>query len=89
MKFSINFQKKAKKITLFYMENNNSVYKYLNMVEHFTDNKDIQLCEEQMNLGKGELLQMLNSIGEIIHDEDFIAQSTKINKEIWSISRDN
>lgn len=78
-----------KKVTLFYMENNNAAFKYLNMMEEFCDSKEIQLCEEQMNLKKGELLQMLNSIGKIIHDDDFITQSTKINKEIWNISRDN
>ncbi|ODN01706.1 hypothetical protein Ocin01_04981 [Orchesella cincta] len=86
--FSTN-PKKAKKITLFYTENNNVVYKHQNMVEVFADNADIQLCEEQMNMKKGELLQLMNSIGTIIHDEDFITQSAKINKEIWTISRDN
>lgn len=59
------------------------------MMKEFTENTDIQICEKQMNLRKGELLQMLNLIGTIIHDEEFVTHTTAINKEIWAISRDN
>lgn len=57
------------------------------MPDHILD--QIALCNSQMNYRKGELLDIIKGVSEIMADTSFITQVLAINDDICTLSADN
>jgi len=71
------------------MENNKRHTVKLNVVRNFKDSHEIRECEYQTGLKRGKLLQKLNAIGRLMHDESFVQETLQLNENITSISEGN
>jgi hypothetical protein len=86
--FSVT-QKIPAKMSIFFMENNNRTTMRINVSRNVRETREIQTCEEQMGLKRGKLTQIMNAVGRIMHDEDFMEQVLQINDDIVLISAEN
>jgi hypothetical protein len=82
-------QKIPAKMSIFFMENNNRTTMRINVSRNVRETREIQTCEEQMGLKRGKLTQIMNAVGRIMHDEDFMEQVLQINDDIVLISAEN
>lgn len=80
---------KDAKMTIFYLENNNRATWRVNVSRNVRETREIQTCEKELGLNRGQLTQIMNAIGRIMHDEDFMDQTLRINEEIVKISAEN
>ncbi len=71
------------------MENNNRSNIRLNVSRNVKESLEIVKCEEQLEMSRGKLTQMMNAIGRILHDESFLDQTLRLNTEIVRISAEN
>jgi len=76
-------------MTICFTENNKRTSVRLNVSRNVKETRDIQICEEQMGLKRGKLTQIMNAVGRVMHDEEFVDDVLSLNHSIVEISAEN